>query len=219
MAIAERQASVVRALCQASEVMDRDSVRVLDTVLSIAIVAADVANYCDHVEHNEIADLQSVRRAGSTLRVVGVTICEADSVDPVEAYANRLEMIESRNVVWHPDSFDGPSAARAAQTWRALQLVQAAHDRAYHSDVLGLAKLEQLRHYALHLAKLAGATAAVYRGELEPQDWLSRRVPDMILFGIKLSTVSGERLLEEPVLACASQRRVAAPAEFTMSHH
>jgi hypothetical protein len=218
MALDEQRGSLVRALCQASEAMDRDSVPMLDTVLAIAIAASDVANYCDHVEHNETADIQTVRHAGSTLRTIGVTICEVDSVDPVESYASRLEMIESRNVLWHADSFDGPGAARAAQTWRALQLVQAAHDRAYHSDVLGLAKLEQLRHYALHLAKLAGATAAVYRGEIEPQDWLSRRVPDMILFGIKLSTVSGERLSEDSVSACPSQGLIADSRQFMMYH-
>jgi hypothetical protein len=168
-----------------------------DAGLALAATAGEVANYCDHVEHNEPADPEVVRVAGEQLRRMGFKLSWRLGHDPLELYARRLEAIESRNVLWSANSLDGAQLARSADTWRALQLVQVAHDRAYHADVVGMAKIDQLRHYALHLAKLAGATAAVARGEADQADWLERRVPDMLLFGLKLSTVSGEKLPED----------------------
>jgi hypothetical protein len=172
-----------------------------DATLRLSVISADVANYCDHVEHNEAADIAVVRQAGERLRGVGLELAWAAEKDPVELYAARLTEIEVRNVLSHPDSFDGAAAARAARTWRGLQLVQVRHDREYHPDVIGLSKWEQLHHYALHLVKLAGTTAKVATGDADADAWLSRRVPDMLLFGIKLATVSGQRLLDEPVQA------------------
>jgi hypothetical protein len=171
----------------------------VDTALTIAVAASEVANFCDHVEHNEIADLEAVRRAGRQLRETAIALSLDAGEDPIVLYARRLAAIEARNVLWHDDSLDGAELARSASTWRALQLVQAAHDKAYHADVVGLAKSNQLRHYALHVAKLAGATAAVAKGDADPADWLSRRVPDMLLFGLKLATVSSQKLSEEAV--------------------
>lgn len=168
-----------------------------DASLLLAVTAGRVANFCDHVEHNEPADITAVRRAGEELRLIAVELSDRADRDPVELYACRLASIEQRNVLWHTTALDGAQLVRTAETWRALQLVQSAHDRAYHADVVGLTKTDQLRHYALHVAKLAGATAGVARGEIDEADWLQRRVPDMLLFGIKLATVSGEKLSEE----------------------
>jgi hypothetical protein len=39
----------------------------------------------------------------------------------------------------------------------------------------------------------------VARGHGDLADWLHRRVPDMLLFGIKLATVSGEKLPDDDV--------------------
>jgi hypothetical protein len=124
--------------------------------------------------------------------------------------AARLRAIEARNPLAHPGAFDGGVAAEQALTWRALQLVQAEHDRFYHADVVGLAKLDQLRHYALHLAKLAGAMARAARDSGAAEDFRSRRLADVLLFGIKLSTVSGERLAETPLVAHAGEPRLVA---------
>ena len=170
-----------------------------DAALAIAVASGDVANYCDHVEHNEVTDLGAVRRAGRDLRTTAVALSLEAKQDPVALYARRLATIEHRNVLWHEDALDGAALARSASTWRALQLVQAAHDKTYHLDVVGLAKANQLRHYALHVAKLAGSTAVVARGDGDLADWLDRRVPDMLLFGIKLATVSGEKLPDDDV--------------------
>src|SRR3982751_2702320 len=184
----------------------------VDAGLRLAIASAAVANYCDHVEHNEVAEVSAVRSAAAELRAVSVMLGELSGRDPVELYAERLAAIEARNVLSEEGSYDGARAAREADDWRALQLIQVEHDHAYHADVVGLKKSDQLHHYALHVAKVAGATAAVATGIADQRDWLARRVPDMLLFGIKLSTVTGERLPAAPARATAapSSLRTAA---------
>lgn len=171
----------------------------VNAALDLATASAAVSNYCDHVEHNERTETEDVREAGAVLRDTAVRLSRIGGLDPVELYARRLAIIEARHVLRTEDSFDGEAAAREVGDWRALQLVQAGHDRAYHADVVGLTKCDQLRHYALHVAKLAGATAQVARGELDRVDWLQRRVPDMLLFGLKLATVTSEALPVEEV--------------------
>jgi hypothetical protein len=181
--------------------------------LDLATASAAVSNYCDHVEHNELTEVEDVRKAGAVLRATAVRLSLAGGYDPVELYARRLAVIEARHVLHTEDSFDGEAAALEIDNWRGLQLVQADHDRAYHADVIGLTKCDQLRHYALHVAKLAGATAQAARGELDRADWLQRRVPDMLLFGLKLATVTSESLPAEEVegrLCLRRPQRIAA---------
>lgn len=168
--------------------------RLVAAALSLSSWSGVVANYCDHGEHNESVDLAWITTSARNLRGLGVDLAVASGREPVALYRDRLQAIEARNVLHHPDSFDGPAAVQDVATWRELQLVQVEHDRYYHPDVLGLAKSEQLRHYALHLAKLAGAAADVTRNDALRSDFMSRRVPDMMIFGIKLATVVGERL-------------------------
>lgn len=179
-----------------------------DVVLPLSQIAGEVANYCDHIEHCETADIEVVRQAGAVLREIGTQIAKAAGRDPVELYAGRLGMIEQRNVLWHSGSYDGVAAALAARSWRALQLVQVEHDRVYHPDIIGSPKTQQLHHFALHLAKLAGSSAAVACGVSDHEDWLTRRVPDMLLFGVKLATVSGQKLDDAPM----APERHAGPA-------
>lgn len=186
-------------MCDASTTMEVDAEILADAALRLAVASAGVANYLDHIEHNERAELEAVGRAGEELRMSAVELSWTAGADPAELYADRLAAIESRNVLCHGASFDGPAAARRAETWRALQLVQVEHDRVYHPDVIGLAKWHQLNHYALHLGKLVGATAAAAKGDAPIADWVARRVPDMLLFGLKLATVSGEQLPDTPV--------------------
>lgn len=171
----------------------------LDSTLALAVASADVANHCDHVDHNESAEVADVRRAARVFRENGVRLSLAAGCDPLDLYAARLRQIEERNVHHSPNSYDGASAARAVTDWRSLQLVQDAHDKAYHYDVVGLKKSDQLLHYALHLAKLVGACSGVLREEVEEADLLARRIPDMLLFGVKLSTVAAEKLPYEPI--------------------
>ena len=163
--------------------------------LAAAPTAAAVANYCDHVEHNEPAETGWVVDAGTELSRLAFEFAHATGVDLLELYAERLGAIEARNVLARPDGPDGRAAALAAATWRDLQLVQVEHDRYYHPDVFGLARTEQLRHYAFHLAKIVGAFAE----PAEPDDLISRRLPDVLLFAIKLQTVMGKHLADEPL--------------------
>lgn len=181
-----------------------------DFALRIAPLAAAVANFCDHIEHNEFADRAWVLDAALGLREGASELASSHRVSLSEVYAQRLGEIEARNVIARPDGFDGPQAARAARTWRDLQMVQAAHDREYHPDVLGLAKTEHLRHIALHLSKVVGAFAEP-RGDRE---LLDQRLPDVLLFSIKLSTVMGSRLPDEPAFPTSADR--TAPAALTL---
>lgn len=173
--------------------------------LAAAPKAAAVANYCDHVEHNEAAETSWVIDAASDLSRLAFEFADATGVRLVELYAERLGVIEARNVVARPGGFDGHAAALAAETWRELQLVQVEHDRYYHADVVGLAKAEQLRHYALHLTKIVGAFAEARDAE----ELLNRRLPDTLLFAIKLNTVAGKRLADEPLPRLARDNAVA----------
>lgn len=166
----------------------------LEATLTVARSAADVANFCDHVEHNELSDRRWVTDAAAVLRRISFEIAESADENVIARYVARLREVERRNPTWDTSEFDGGAAAEAAVTWRDLQAVQASHDRRYHPDVAGLSKLDQLRHYALHLSKLTGALAAVSRGIEEPSAFYDRRLPDLLLFGLKLSTVMGERL-------------------------
>jgi hypothetical protein len=173
--------------------------------LDLAGAAAAVSNYCDHVDHNESASGDWISNAGHKMRELACEIAGHENLDLLALYAARLEEIEARNPLNHPGSFNGSSRAAEATTWRALQLVQAEHDRNYHPDVIGLSKFNQLVHYAFHAAKLSGALADVARCNADTRDFCNRRLPDLLLFGIKLATVTGKALPKKP-LALASQR-------------
>jgi hypothetical protein len=70
----------------------------VDAALLLAVLAGDVANYCDHAEHNEPCDIEDVRRAGEELRLIALELSARVGRDPVELYAERLAQIERRNV-------------------------------------------------------------------------------------------------------------------------
>jgi hypothetical protein len=171
----------------------------IEEALELSSVAGVVANVCDHAEHNEAADPLEVRTAGRRLRGAALRLAAATGHSITSLYQERLHAIEGRNVLHHAEAFDGASMVTDTASWRELQLIQIKHDRFYHPDVIGLTKSEQLRHYALHLAKLAAATADTARGLVSQDDFVARRLPDVLLFGLKLATVTGEKLQHEPV--------------------
>jgi hypothetical protein len=174
--------------------------------LAAAPQSAAVANYCDHVEHNEAAAADWVVEASEELSRLAFEFATEAELDLIHLYAERLGAIEARNVLARPGGFDGHAAALAAETWRDLQLVQIEHDRYYHADVIGLAKAEQLRHYALHLAKIVGAFADAR----DTDALINRRLPDTLLFAIKLQTVMGKRLADESLPRLARSSTAAA---------
>ena len=132
--------------------------------------------------------------AGRQCRSAAVRLSNGSSVDLQEAYSRRLSQIEEGHPVRGNSPFDGAAAVIAAKTLHDLQLAQAEHDRWFHPDVYGLSKTEQLRHYTLHLAKIGGSLAEVWQEPTRWPDFSARRLPDLLLFGIKLSTVMGETL-------------------------
>jgi hypothetical protein len=179
-----------------------------DFALRLAPHAAAVANFSDHVEHNEFADRAWVLDAAAALRTEAVELATAARLCPVELYAERIGEIEARNVLAHPGAYDGHQAVLVAATWRDVQIAQVEHDRYYHPDVIGLAKDQQLRHYALHVAKIVGAFAE----PRDEQELLRRRLPDALLFGVKLETVMNVRLADEPLPRIRPSQPTSRPA-------
>jgi hypothetical protein len=169
----------------------------VDAALELSSIAGVVANVCDHVEHNESADPTDIRAAGERLRSLASHLADCGGFSLQTLYRDRIAQIEARNVVHHDGSLDGAALIDAARSLRELQLAQIEHDRYYHLDVIGLTKADQLRHYALHLAKLAGAAADTAENLTVREDFVRRRLPDVLLFGIKLATVSGQKLPEQ----------------------
>lgn len=182
-----------------------------DFALRVAPLAAAVANYCDHVEHNEIADRDVVLESAAALRHAAGELSAAHGLAVIDLYAERLGEIEARNVLYRAGGYDGHRAALDATTWRGLQLAQIDHDRHYHPDVIGMAKLDQLRHIALHLAKIVGAFAE----PRSPHELLRQRLPDTLLFGIKLATVMGARLPDVPTGPTSAGKTAPAAAPAT----
>ena len=170
-----------------------------DDLIAAAKAAGQVANYCDHADHNEPVEAAWVLGAAECLRAVAQRIAEREGLDLIEAYAARLAQIEDRNVQTPLGSFDAPAEARRATTWRELQRVQAEHDRLYHPDVIGLHKSDQLQHCSLHLTKLVAALAGEPSSGEEHADFLARRLPDMLLFGLKLPTTMGVKLPDSAI--------------------
>jgi hypothetical protein len=164
-----------------------------------ARISSVVALYCDRTEHNEDADAESLRDAAKRLRYLAGSMAYALDVHLVEAYAARVEQVEGAS--WVEPLLPSPAVEiRRARTWRDLQLAQTRHDRHYHPDVFGLSKRDQLIHFSLHLSKLTGAIALLF--DADQAVWIGfvrNRLPDLLLFGIKLSTITGEHLAAESI--------------------
>jgi len=168
--------------------------RVQIALREAARIASAVALYCDRTEHNEPSIAESVSDAGRRLRYLAASVAARLGLDLQQVYGDRLEQLEAQSLLeplLPPPSLD----VKRARTWRDLQTAQLRHDRHYHADVFGLAKRDQLIHVSLHLTKLTGAIALLF--EADQTIWVDfsrRRLPDMLLFGVKLATLTGERL-------------------------
>src|SRR3954468_15078657 len=117
--------------------MARDMLYV-ELALTLARCAADVANFCDHVEHNELTDRRWVLDAAAVLRTEACRVAQHEGDDLRALYAARLRAIERRNPTWTSEALDGGAIAEQAISWHELQVVQAHHDKRYHADVVGL---------------------------------------------------------------------------------
>src|SRR3954451_9796800 len=104
--------------------MARDMLYV-ELALTLARCAADVANFCDHVEHNELTDRRWVVDAAAVLRREARRLAEHGGDDLCALYAARLRAIERRTPTWTPEGLDGAALAEQATSWCDLQIVQA----------------------------------------------------------------------------------------------
>ncbi|MDP9136392.1 MAG: hypothetical protein M3N56_16370 [Actinomycetota bacterium] len=168
-----------------------------------------MANYADRAEHNEAIDRRWVLDSAEELQAVAGEIAAAEGLDLLELYAERLAAIETQSAL-DGEQAPGARAIRDARTWRDLQLAQAKHDQLFHPDVVGLMKSQQLQHYALHLIKITGALARRCESESPSQEVLSRRLPDLLLFSVKLHTVMNSRMAAAALPLRAQAPRLAA---------
>lgn len=171
-----------------------ESAHLILALREAAAISSSVATHCDRSAHNEATAGSTLTTAGARLRDLATFLARALEIDLLQAYGRRLEAVEGRSP-YEPLLPRPPDRLAHARTWRDIQLVQLAHDRHYHPDVFGLGKSEQVVHIALHLCKLTGAIARLSEEDpSELADFARRRLPDLLLFGVKLSTVAGESL-------------------------
>jgi hypothetical protein len=160
--------------------------------------AGRLAWQCDHAEHAEQADRGLVIWAGLHLRAAAIEAFDLLGIEPIASYARRLAVVESRTPLSGTGLFEAELEIPKVETWRELQIAQMLHDRVYHPDVLGMARSEQLRHYTLHVAKLAWLALEAGSGDAT-DSFVPARIADSLLFGVKLATVAGEILPDSAV--------------------
>jgi hypothetical protein len=159
-----------------------------------AVAAGDVSLYCDRAEHAEPAPHEAVANAAALLRGGAVNFADAMRVDLFALYANRIRTVELRNPAHAINEFDGGEEARRASTWRRLQEIQVLHDREYHADIVGMPRIDQVRHCALHLAKLCGWYSRAVDDVHVRDELIEQRLPDTLIFSLKLDTLARVRL-------------------------
>lgn len=169
----------------------------LDALQAVAVAGGRLATFCDRVEHNEAADLSTVQRAASALRTTACRLAEAVGVSIVDAYARRLSDIERGHLLGGVAAHQTTLFISDRSTLLDLQVAQVEHDRVYHPDVFGMPKVEQLRHYTLHVAKLAGLLAEALEDKTRWPEIENQRLADLLLFGLKISTVTNARLSDD----------------------
>jgi len=170
---------------------------------SLIRAAAALAAYCEHVEHNEPHQVADAAAAGDQLRQIASTLAHAAGVSLLESYRARITEIEAASIhsataIHGIADLAGADALRHETTWRQVQVAQLIHDRRFHPDVFGLSKLDQLRHYTLHVTKLAGLLVDA-DDDAGWSTFVQCRLPDLAVFGVKLATVCNHILLDEPV--------------------
>lgn len=170
-----------------------------EIVRTLVTATGRLAQFCDRAEHNEAADRAVIIDASVALRSLAARVLRRHQVSAVAAYADRLAGIEHRHPIAGSGAFDAADQVPLAKTWRDLQRFQAQHDGTYHPDVNGLAKLDQLRHYTQHLGKLAWYFQDNIGGTGVEAEATTTRVADVLVFGVKLATVCGHLLPDEPV--------------------
>ena len=156
--------------------------------------AADLAGFCEHIEHNESNSIGIAARAGDQLREIAANLSARSGISLTSAYAARIRAVEEKSLLRHVSLFEsavtlpGAEVLASAQTWDEVQIGQLIHDRQFHPDVFGLSKLEQIRHYTFHVTKLAGMFADALDNNAWPT-FQKERLADIAVFGVKIATV------------------------------
>ena len=168
-------------------------------LIDIAKGSALISNYCDHCEHAETSKASWGIECGDILQDVAVQIGRHEKVDLHTLYAERLERVEHRNLFWEsPEAPNGRELVLSASDWRGLQNAQITHNIYYNPDVTYMSRMNQMRHYAFHVAKLTGAVAnQVESGPTE--EFISTRLPDMLIFRVLIATTMSQKLPEDPL--------------------
>ena len=163
--------------------------------------AGKLADNCEHAEHAE-GVRHSLAAVGQSLRQTAGRMAHQAGFGLGQLYLVRIWGVESTSQL----RFVGPGRVElsgleimfGAKTWRQFQIGQIAHDQQFHPDVFGLSHYDQLRHYSFHITKLAWLLdMASSRDNLDK--FYSTRLPDIALFGIKLATLVGQKLPDEPI--------------------
>lgn len=161
--------------------------------------AADLAGFCEHVEHNESNSVDEAAHAGDRLREIATQLAACSGLSLASIYAERIRSVEQKSLMRHASLFDnatelpGATALEAAESWDEIQIAQIIHDRQFHPDVFGLPKIEQVRHYTFHVTKLAGFLVDA----IDRNDWATfqqERLADIAIFGVKIATVCNIQL-------------------------
>ena len=179
------------------------SVLLEESARGLIRVAAALAGFCEHVEHNEPTIHQMPIDAARRLRAIAVDLATTTEIDLARSYATRIAQVEATSLHSQvPGSsipfLPGADAMTSAATWADFQVAQVVHDRQFHPDVFGLSKIDQLRHYTLHVTKLAGLLIDA----IDSNDWPSfspDRLSDLAIFGVKIATTCNERLPASPL--------------------
>ncbi|MFD1145624.1 hypothetical protein [Saccharothrix hoggarensis] len=176
-------------------------------------VTGVVASHCDRAEHVEQNSRAALVEVAVRTRSMAVALAAELDVDLRELYADRLARREAGHVLagtpgpgqqafgygpW-TGSFDGGAAVRSAVTWREWQQAQWWHDVTYLPDVAGMSRRDQLSHFGHHLAKLVWRMQEAIDIVETRAGFVRDRLPDILLFGIKLSTVVNDVLPQEPI--------------------
>ena len=183
---------------QSAPLSGPDETDLARAVLDLVRAAAACASFCEHTEHNEPASISHVIAAGQTMCRVAAQLAEQSQLSLRQIYEDRIRDVEAGSLLAYStdDStslFVGADALSAAQHWGEVQAAQVVHDRHFHPDVVGMSKMDQLRHYTFHVTKLAGLLAEAFEYE-KWDEFRDRRLADVAVFGVKLATVCNERL-------------------------
>jgi hypothetical protein len=181
-----------------------DRARIEVGLRALVRAAADLASFCEHVEHNESHSVGDVARAAANLRRLAEELSLASGLKLSEAYRRRIRRVEEssllRLAVSHGDApcLVGAEAVDRAKTWDEIQIAQIQHDKVFHPDVFGLSKLDQVRHYTFHVTKLGGLLVDALDND-RWSDFADGRLADIAIFGVKLATVCNVRLPSSPI--------------------